>query len=316
MELGMQPDYMKILKLDDEEVKQRLAFFELSDVDFKRLTELRSFAERWTTEITDGLYELIMKHPESRAFFPDQTTLARVKRLQNSYFLHLFSGTYDLNYVRDRLRVGAAHERIGMPPKLYLGAYRRYLALIHEKLRDHFKSDQAQVSNAIESIRKIIFFDMALAFDTYIAAYLETMTRHQAAIRELSTPVIKVYDRILLLPIVGTVDTQRANQIMETVLVQVVEQQAKVIIIDIAGVAVVDTKVADHILQTTAAVQLLGAQPILTGISASVARTVIQLGVEITRVESRAKLAEGIELALSVIGKRIATVKKKNAEED
>jgi rsbT co-antagonist protein RsbR len=99
---------------------------------------------------------------------------------------------------------------------------------------------------------------------------------------------------------------------METVLVQVVEQQARVMIMDIAGVPVVDTKVADHILQTTAAVQLLGAQPILTGISAAVARTVIQLGVEITRVETRAKLSEGIELALSVIGKQIASTKKRN----
>jgi rsbT co-antagonist protein RsbR len=119
--------------------------------------------------------------------------------------------------------------------------------------------------------------------------------------------VIKVHDRILLLPIVGTVDTQRAHQIMETVLVQVVEQQAKVMILDIAGVPVVDTKVADHILKTTAAVQLLGAQTILTGISASVARTVVQLGVEITRMHTRAKLSEGIELALSIIGKKIAS---------
>jgi rsbT co-antagonist protein RsbR len=131
------------------------------------------------------------------------------------------------------------------------------------------------------------------------------MTRHQAAIRELSTPVIKVYDRILLLPIVGTVDTQRAYQIMETVLVQVVEQQARVMILDIAGVPVVDTKVADHILKTTAAVQLLGAQTILTGISASVARTVVQLGVEITRMHTRSKLSEGIELALTIVGKTI-----------
>jgi rsbT co-antagonist protein RsbR len=316
MELGIQPDYMRILKLDEDECKRRLDFFELSGEDFQRLVALRAFAERWTQEITEGLYELIMKHPESRAFFPDEATLSRVKRLQNAYFLHLFSGTYDLNYVRDRLRVGAAHERIGMPPKLYLGAYRRYLALIHEKLLDHFKGDKVESVKALATIRKIIFFDMALAFDTYIAAYLETMTRHQAAIRELSTPVIKVYDRILLLPIVGTVDTQRANQIMETVLVQVVEQQAKVIILDIAGVPVVDTKVADHILQTTAAVQLLGAQTVLTGISASVARTVIQLGVEITRVETRAKLSEGIELALSIVGKKIASRKKKDSDDE
>jgi hypothetical protein len=191
MELGIQPDYMKILKLDDGEVKRRLDFFELSEEDFQRLTGLKSFAERWTQEITEGLYELIMSQPESRSFFPDESTLARVKRMQNAYFLHLFSGTYDLNYVRDRLKVGAAHERIGMPPKLYLGAYRRYLALIHEKLVNHFQGNQAELMRSIETIRKIIFFDMALAFDTYIAAYLETMTRHQAAIRELSTPVIK-----------------------------------------------------------------------------------------------------------------------------
>jgi rsbT co-antagonist protein RsbR len=309
-----QPDYMDILKLDDDELRRRLAFFELTEEDFKRLTELKSFADRCTNEITEGLYELITSQPESQSFFPDQSTLARVKRLQNQYFLGLFSGNYDLNYVRDRLRVGTAHERIGMPPKLYLGAYRRYLALIHAKLRDHFKGDDAAATKALSSIRKIIFFDMALAIDTYIAAYLETMTRHQAAIRELSTPVIKVHDRILLLPIVGTVDTQRAHQIMETVLVQVVEQQAKVMILDIAGVPVVDTKVADHILKTTAAVQLLGSQTILTGISASVARTVVQLGVEITRMHTRAKLSEGIELALSIVGKKITSKPNHNAE--
>jgi rsbT co-antagonist protein RsbR len=300
---------MSILKLDDDELKNRLAFFELTEEDFKRLPTLKSFADRWTHDITEGLYELIMRHPESRVFFPDQSTLARVKKLQNTYFLGLFTGNYDLNYMRDRLRVGASHERIGMPPKLYLGAYRRYLDLIHKKLLDHFNGNVEEAAVALSSIRKIIFFDMALAIDTYIAAYLETMTRHQAAIRELSTPVIKVHDRILLLPIVGTVDTQRAHQIMETVLVQVVEQQAKVMILDIAGVPVVDTKVADHILKTTAAVQLLGAQTILTGISASVARTVVQLGLEITRMHTRAKLSEGIELALSIVGKKVVSTK-------
>jgi rsbT co-antagonist protein RsbR len=307
MQYGKQPDYMAILKLDDEELRRRLAFYELTEEDFNRLTNLKSFAERWTQDITDGLYELIMGQSESREFFPDQATLTRVKKLQNKYFVGLFSGTYDLNYVRDRLLVGMAHERIGMPPKLYLGAYRRYLALIQAKLLDHFKGNVDEAAKALGSIRKIIFFDMSIAIDTYIAANLETMTRHQAAIRELSTPVIKVHDRILLLPIVGTVDTQRAHQIMETVLVQVVEQQAKVMILDIAGVPVVDTKVADHILKTTAAVQLLGSQTILTGISASVARTVVQLGVEITRMHTRAKLSEGIELALSIVGKKIVS---------
>src|SRR6516225_1807190 len=125
---------MEILKLDDAELKRRLSFFELSDEDFKRLPTLKPFAERWTHEITEGLYELIMEQPDSRVFFPDQTTLNRVKKLQNTYFLGLFTGTYDIQYMRNRLRVGSSHERIGMPPKLYLGAYRRYLDLIHKKL--------------------------------------------------------------------------------------------------------------------------------------------------------------------------------------
>jgi hypothetical protein len=87
-----QPDYMEILKLDAEELKRRLAFFELTDSDFERLKALKTFADRWTNDITEGLYELSMGHSESRTFFPDEATLARVKRLQNSYFLGLFSG--------------------------------------------------------------------------------------------------------------------------------------------------------------------------------------------------------------------------------
>jgi rsbT co-antagonist protein RsbR len=300
-------DYMATLKLDDGEIKRRLAFLELTEEDFQRLVALKPFADRWADEIVEGLYELIMGQTESRAFFADEATLTRVKGMQSKYFRGLFSGKYDVDYVRDRLRVGAAHEQIGMPTKLYLGAYRRYLALIHSRLLDHLKGNEKEAAKALSSIRKIIFFDMALAIDTYIAAHLETMTRHQAAIRELSTPVIKVHDQILLLPIVGTVDTQRAQEIMETVLVQVIRQQAKVMIVDIAGVPVVDTKVADHILKTSAAVQLLGAQTILTGISASVARTVVQLGIEITRMQTRSKLSEGIELALSIVGKKIVS---------
>src|SRR5215471_5569121 len=141
MQHTQHPDYLEIMKLNDEELKSRLAFYELTDADFKRLTGLKSFAERWTHDITEGLYELIMGQPESREFFPDQATLNRVKKLQNSYFLRLFTGKYDLDYVRDRLRVGMTHERIGMPPKLYLGAYRRYLELIDARLLDHFRGN-------------------------------------------------------------------------------------------------------------------------------------------------------------------------------
>jgi rsbT co-antagonist protein RsbR len=296
--------FMLTLNLDEAELRARRTFFELGDDDLARLASLRPFAEKHTDAIVDDFYELLLRHPDTRKFFPDDATVRRVKHTQRQYFLGLFTGRCDLAYVEDRLRVGAAHERIGLAPKWYLGAYRKYIDLVAQRLVSELE-DPAEARAAIASVQKIVAFDTALAIDTYIAAKEDTVRRHQAAIRELSTPVIRVHDGILLLPLVGAIDSLRAQQIMESVLVRVVEAQAKCIILDIAGVPVVDTKVADNLVKTTAAVRLLGAETILTGISAQVARTIVQLGVDISTMHTLARLGDGIELALSMVGKKI-----------
>lgn len=298
--------YMAILKLDEAEVASRRQFFRLTDEDLRRLTGLRPFAEKVTDAIVEDFYALLLSHPDTLSFFGDEATIRRVKRTQREYFMGLFAGRCDIAYVEDRLRVGAAHERIGLAPKWYLGAYRQYLDLIHQKLVDEGLAPE-QLHQAFASIQRIVFFDVALAIDTYIAASLDALGRHQAAIRELSTPVIRVYERVLLLPLVGAIDSHRAHQVMESVLLHIVEAQAKCIIIDIAGVPVVDTRVADHLLKTTAAVRLLGAQTILTGITAQVARTIVQLGVDVSSMHTVSRLSDGIELALGMVGKAITS---------
>lgn len=295
---------MARLELDEAELRSRRSFFELGDDDLARLASLRPLAERLSGAVVDALYQLLLGHSGSQAFLRDATVVARLKALQKAYFLGLFSGVCDLDYVAERLRVGLTHERIGLSPKWYIGAYARYLRIILEHLRTEIP-DPAQARLAYSSIEKVVHFDMSLAIDTYIAANLDTIARHQAAVRELSTPVIRVYERVLLLPIIGTIDSHRAQQIMETLLLRVVEEQAKVVIVDIAGVAVVDTRVADHLLETTAAVRLLGAQTVLTGISPHVARTIVQLGVDISAMHTKSRLADGIEYALSLVGKTI-----------
>jgi rsbT co-antagonist protein RsbR len=292
------------LKIDEQELASRRAFFELDQEDLARLAALRPLAERYNDEIVEAFYELILGHPETRKFFPDEVTLRRVKKAQKEYFLGLFAGACDKGYAEHRARVGSEHERIGLAPKWYLGAYRRYAQLLHEKIFAHV-ADPNEAAAVFESALKLIYFDMSLAIDAYHVANIDALRRHQAAIRELSTPVIRVHDRVLLLPIVGTIDSARAHQIMETVLVRVTDDQAKVLILDIAGVAVVDTKVADHLIKTTAAVKLIGARTIITGISAQVARTIIQLGVDLSTLDTQSRLADGIELALSIVGKAI-----------
>lgn len=297
-------EHMEKLRLDDAEIRSRRAFFELHDDDLARLAALRPMAERHGEQVVEEFYKLLLGHGGTLAFFSDDATLRRVKAMQRHYFLGLFSGVCDLRYVQDRLRVGSAHEQIGLAPKWYIGAYARYL---RQMLRLMFEeiSDTVEAERAYTSLQKLVSFDMSLAIDSYILANLETLQRHQAAIRELSTPVIKTYEGVLLLPLVGTIDSHRAQQIMETVLVQVAEQQARVLLLDIAGVPVVDTKVADHLLKTTAAVRLLGAETILTGISAQVARTIVQLGVDISAMHTRARLADGLEMALKMVGREV-----------
>lgn len=296
--------YMRILKLDEAELVNRRAFFEISDEDLARLASLRGFAEKHTATIVDEFYELLLGHTDTKKFFPDHATVQRVKNAQRDYFLGLFTGRCDLAYVEDRLRVGTTHERIGLSTKWYLGAYRKYLQLIEKHLRQEFP-DPVRVRDMLESIQKLVFFDVALATDTYQAAKLDAIERHRAAIRELSTPVIRVHNQILLLPLIGAIDSHRANQVMDSVLLKTSEAQAKCIIIDIAGIPVVDTKVADSLVKTTAAVRLLGAETILTGITAQVARTLVQLGADISVMHTLSRLAEGIELALSLVGKSI-----------
>jgi len=298
------------LSFDERELQSRRNFFGITDDDLARLARLEPFAHKHMDDVVEEFYALLLGHPETKRFFPDDATVRRVKRLQREYFVALFAGRCDLEYVENRLRVGAVHEQIGMAPRWYIGAYRKYLSQLIERMTGDL--GHADATAAYESALKLVMFDMSLAIDAYIAANLETLGRHQAAIRELSTPVIKVQDRILLLPLIGAIDSQRAQQVMETVLLRVIEEKAKVMIIDIAGVPVVDTKVADHLMKTTAAMRLVGAQTILTGISAQVARTIIQLGVDISSMHTLARLQDGIELALSMLGLQILPAKEPN----
>jgi rsbT co-antagonist protein RsbR len=117
-------------------------------------------------------------------------------------------------------------------------------------------------------------------------------------IRELSTPVVKVWEEILVLPLVGTINAERATRVMENLLEGIVSHQAEIVIIDVTGVPIIDTNVVTHLMQAIKAASLLGTQSVLVGISAEVALAMVHLGVDLTRIETRRDLQAGIEFAL------------------
>ena len=117
------------------------------------------------------------------------------------------------------------------------------------------------------------------------------------AMRELSTPIISVWDGILTLPVIGAVDTERSADMMDTLLSRVVQDQASHVIIDITGVFVLDTRTADHFIRMAKAVRLLGSECFLTGISPAIAQTLTQLGVDTSCVRTVRRLSDALKLA-------------------
>jgi rsbT co-antagonist protein RsbR len=121
-------------------------------------------------------------------------------------------------------------------------------------------------------------------------------------IQELAAPIVPIVQGVLLLPLVGTIDSRRAAHAMELALEQIVAHQADALILDITGVPLVDTNVANHLLQMTRAVKLLGAQVVLVGVSPEVAQTIVQLGVDLSDITTLANLQAGISYALGLQG--------------
>jgi rsbT co-antagonist protein RsbR len=128
------------------------------------------------------------------------------------------------------------------------------------------------------------------------------VARQQQELMELSTPVVKLWEGILALPLIGTLDSARTQVVMESLLQQVVESEATIAIIDITGVPTVDTLVAQHLLKTVAAARLMGADCIISGIRPQIAQTIVQLGVDLNEVTTKASMAAAFRVALQRSG--------------
>jgi rsbT co-antagonist protein RsbR len=172
-------------------------------------------------------------------------------------------------------------------------------------LREEAK-DSAALADAMWSVSELIDRLGLHTTEVYQKAREEVIVRQQRELLELSTPVVQLWDDILALPLVGTLDSARAQVVMETLLQKIVETEAAIAIIDITGVPTVDTLVAQHLLKTIAATRLMGADCIISGIRPQIAQTIVHLGVDLGEVVTKATLADAFAVALKRTGARIA----------
>jgi rsbT co-antagonist protein RsbR len=144
--------------------------------------------------------------------------------------------------------------------------------------------------------------------EAYMTAKEELITRQQQELLELSTPVVKLWDGILALPIIGTLDSARTQVVMENLLESVVATNSKYAIIDITGVPTVDTLVAQHLLKTITAARLMGAECIISGVRPQIAQTIVHLGINLEDVITKAKLSDAFALALQRSGRTVTRI--------
>jgi rsbT co-antagonist protein RsbR len=209
-------------------------------------------------------------------------------------------------YLADLHEQGAGYVRMGISFPSWFRALSVIRPLLLVRLRATFADDNDRLLNAVEAMNKWFDTAMAVIGDAYLNTKQQTILEQQEAIRELSTPVLSLMDGLLLLPVVGVIDSHRAKQMTDQLLQAIHRYRAKVVVIDITGVAAVDSMVANHLLQAVEAASLLGATAIVTGLSADVAQTVVKIGVDLSRLRTVGDLRGGVAEATRLLGYKLS----------
>lgn len=221
------------------------------------------------------------------------------------------SGGSDISHkgwepARDLLKdISASRARQGFTPSqvvtFVLSLKKPLFALIRRELG----ASPDKLSDANWTVTELIDSLALLTADAFIATREEIVTRQQQELLELSTPVVKLWDGILALPVIGTLDSNRTQVVMESLLQTVVATDSKFAIIDITGVPTVDTLVAQHLLKAISATRLMGAECIISGIRPQIAQTIVHLGINLEDITTKATLADAFALALHKTGRSI-----------
>lgn len=189
-----------------------------------------------------------------------------------------------------------------------LKALTNFTEIIYEKMDDVENLDEGNFQSYREILNKWIIPLNHSIVDAYSVVWEKTVSLQKIALQELSASLIPVFEKISVMPLVGTIDTERAKLIMENLLQGVVKHRAEVVLLDITGVPVVDTMVAHHIIQAADAVRLVGAKCMLVGIRPEIAQTIVTLGINLNDFTTTSTLQKGVEQALALTNRAIVEV--------
>jgi rsbT co-antagonist protein RsbR len=288
----------------DESVSRLASLLELYSISGDDSRQIHSFGSIVMPKLDEfvGLfYDWLRKQPEFEEFFPDEETLNYVQKMSRDYWKEFFRHELNEDYLKKRYKIGETHARIGLPLVIYFAAMHRSLKLFTEDLYDDSLPLEEYLA-AVRSVTKLIHMDTSLVVETYARITNEAMAVQSRSLVEMSTPVTQIWQGVLFLPIVGIVDSKRAQEIMNATLTKISQTQSRAFIMDISGVAVVDTAVANYLIKVTKATRLMGCECTISGLSPAIAQTIVELGIDVGRVTTTATMQDALVDAFKRLG--------------
>ncbi len=176
---------------------------------------------------------------------------------------------------------------------------------LFEVIQQGYANDPAQLGDQLWAISELIDQLGLHTVSVFQKTREDVIQRQQEEMLELSTPVVKLWEGVLALPMIGTLDSQRTQVVMESLLQRIVDTGSEIAIIDITGVPTVDTLVAQHLLKTVTAIRLMGADAIISGVRPQIAQTIVHLGLDLQGIVTKANLADALALALKRTGQTV-----------
>ena len=179
-------------------------------------------------------------------------------------------------------------------------------AAMRQVLTEALGQEPAAMRQAIADAARLTDRLLLAGIETFESVRDDIIAQQSRSILEMSTPVIKLWDRVVMLPLVGVIDTPRARQVMERLLNSIVQTESRVAILDVTGVPMIDTRVAQHLMKTVAAAEMMGAEVIVTGISPDAAQALIKLGIQADALNTKGTLQAGVAEAFRLLGLKVA----------
>jgi rsbT co-antagonist protein RsbR len=282
-------------------MSEALKLYQITDKDIKSIKTYSKTVQKTLARFIRDFYVWLPDVPEYHDLFSRPGLIEQVKKRQMGYWAEFFECVLDETYLQSRYKVGDVHAKINLPISSYAAGVNFAMAWWEKEISGS-KLAKKEAAFLIAALNKLMVFDMAIISSSYTQATNQLIEQQSRALMELSTPTIQLWEGILVLPILGVLDSKRTQDMTNLMLRKIQETNARSIIIDITGVPTVDSNVANHLIKVTKVTKLMGCECVLSGIGPEIAQTLVQLGINLETIETSANLKSAFQQVLLKAG--------------